>query len=157
MIDLVASPDALVALRLPGQQPLYPQARRLSHVGEHPVLAQTAQWLDRYFAGEAVSPGELPLRPEGTPFQRLIFSLLLEIPWGSSCTYGALAGRAARILGKASMSAQAVGHAAGANPICVIIPCHRCLGAGNTLTGFAGGVELKRKLLELEHIPHKDR
>ena len=92
----------------------------------------------------------LPLRPEGTEFRRLIWGLLLEIPYGKTVTYGALAKRAAEILGKPRMSAQAVGQAVGANPIAVIIPCHRVVGADGSLTGYAGGLHYKQALLQLE-------
>ena len=107
-------------------------------------------WLDAYFAGNAPSPAALPLRPEGTEFRRLIWGLLLEIPYGKTVTYGALAKRAAEILGKPRMSAQAVGQAVGRNPISILIPCHRVVGAGGQLTGYAGGLARKEYLLRLE-------
>ena len=151
MITLVCSENALVALRLPGQALFDREATPLSPEA-HPVLAQTHRWLRRYFAGEAVPPVEIPLDPQGTPFQKTVWRLLSEIPYGQTATYGDLAGKAAVILGKPRMSAQAVGQAVGANPIAIIIPCHRCLGAGGRLTGYAGGLHLKRWLLELEGI-----
>ena len=115
-----------------------------------PILEQTKNWLDRYFAGQAPSPDELPLRPEGTPIRRLVWKLLLEIPYGETVTYGDLAKKAACRLGKAAMSAQAVGQAVGRNPIAIIIPCHRCMGSDGSLTGYAGGVHYKQFLLALE-------
>lgn len=108
------------------------------------------QWLDRYFAGERPRGRELPLSPRGTPFQHLIWSLLLDIPWGETVTYGALARRAAVQLGRPHMSAQAVGGAVGRNPIAIIIPCHRVVGADGSLTGYAGGLERKQWLLRWE-------
>lgn len=145
-ISLVCDDEALVHLSLPGQRSFGREAESR----EHPILNQVKEWLDRYFAGDAPSPAELPLRPEGTAFQMLIWKLLLEIPYGKTTTYGDLAKRAAAILGKPRMSAQAVGQAVGANPISVIIPCHRVMGAGGKLTGYAGGVHYKAALLKLE-------
>ena len=151
-ITLVCSHDALIALRLPGQVPFGKDALLLASPEAHPILRRTARWLDRYFAGEQPSPGEIPLDPQGTAFQQTVWSLLLQIPYGQTATYGALARRAAVLLGRDRMSAQAVGQAAGANPIAIIIPCHRCLGAGGALTGYAGGLRLKQALLDVEGI-----
>ena len=145
-ICLVCDDEALVHLSLPGQRAF----RRDAELRAHPILAQAEDWLDRYFAGLAPSPAELVLRPEGTAFQKLIWKLLLQIPYGQTVTYGDLAKQAAAILGKPRMSAQAVGQAVGANPISVIIPCHRVMGTGGKLTGYAGGIHYKTALLQLE-------
>lgn len=107
------------------------------------------KWLDSYFQGEAPVP-DFPMVPAGTGFQQLIWDLLLKIPFGQTRTYGELAREAAEILGRENMSAQAVGQAVGRNPIAIIIPCHRCLGARGKLTGYAYGVERKAWLLEHE-------
>ena len=155
-IALVCSDDALIALRLPGQAPFEKDAVALPSPDSRPILQKTAQWLERYFSGEPLCPIEIPMQPEGTPFQKVIWNLLLEIPYGQAATYGELAGKAASVLGKARMSAQAVGQAVGANPIAILIPCHRCLGAGRELTGYAGGLHLKRALLDGEHILYRD-
>lgn len=156
-IGLACSEQALVALWLPGQPPFIKPAAPLSRPEEHPILDRAARWLDRYFAGEAVACGELPLAPEGSPFRQVVWGLLRQIPYGTSTSYGALAGQAARILGKEKMSAQAIGGAVGANPISIIIPCHRCLGANRSLTGYAGGLQLKKALLRIEGIDFIDK
>lgn len=145
-ITLVCDETALLHLSLPGQRGFAQECAS----GDHPILEAATQWLDAYFGGDAPSPAGLPLRPEGTAFRRLIWGLLLEIPYGKTVTYGALAKRAAEILGKPRMSAQAVGQAVGANPIAVIIPCHRVVGADGSLTGYAGGLHYKQALLQLE-------
>ena len=106
-------------------------------------------WLDAYFRGEPAAP-DFAMEPAGTSFQKLIWELLLTIPFGETKTYGELAREAARIMGKEKMSAQAVGQAVGHNPIAIIIPCHRVLGAGGTLTGYAYGLEKKQWLLQHE-------
>ena len=112
-----------------------------------PVFCQAKAWLDDYFAGRR--PGAPPsLAPEGSPFRKAVWSLLLEIPYGETTTYGALSA-ALRSRG-ISASPQAVGGAVGHNPISILIPCHRVVGADGSLTGYAGGVEKKRRLLELE-------
>lgn len=116
-----------------------------------PVLQKAREWLDGYFRGapEAVN---FPLSPAGTPFQRLIWELLVEIPCGETRTYGGLAAEAAARMGKEKMSAQAVGQAVGRNPISIIIPCHRVIGAQGKLTGYAGGLD--KKILLLRHEGH---
>lgn len=113
------------------------------------VLAQARAWLDRYFAGERPDPGELPLAPQGSVFRQRVWRILLEIPYGQTVTYGDIAQRLAAESG-GKMSAQAVGGAVGHNPIGVIIPCHRVMGAKGNLTGFGGGIATKVKLLEHE-------
>lgn len=116
-----------------------------------PILLETAHWLDIYFSGEV--PGFLPpLHPVGTAFRQAVWQMLLEIPYGQTATYGGLAARLARERGIPRMSAQAIGGAVGHNPIALIIPCHRVVGADGSLTGYAGGLGRKQKLLELEKI-----
>ena len=118
-----------------------------------PVFARTAEWLALYFDGE--KPAFIPpLTLKGTPFQKEVWEILLKIPFGQTTTYAEIAAEIARRRGLASMSAQAVGGAVGHNPLSIIIPCHRVVGADGSLTGYAGGLEKKRWLLQLEgYIP----
>lgn len=116
------------------------------------VLWQTAAWLDAYFAGKRPDPSALSLDPHGTPFQRRIWAMLLQIPYGQITTYGRLAEEAAQRMKRERMSAQAVGSAVGHNPISIIIPCHRVLGTDGGLRGYAGGIEIKASLLEHEGV-----
>ncbi len=150
-ISLVCDETALVALWLEHQRPFAGETVEAAH----PILERTARWLRRYFAGEQTAASELPLRPAGSDFRQVVWKLLLEIPYGESRTYGQLAREAARILGKPRMSAQAVGGAVGANPIAIVIPCHRCLGRDGSLTGYAGGIHYKEFLLDLEGILYR--
>lgn len=106
-------------------------------------------WLDDYFRGQPREP-DFSMKPEGTAFQQLIWNLLLQIPFGETKTYGQLAKEAAQHMGKEKMSAQAVGQAANRNPIAIVIPCHRCVGAGGNLTGYASGLHRKAWLLNHE-------
>ncbi len=117
---------------------------------ETPVLSQTKRWLDIYFAGN--EPDFLPpLHPIGSAFRQSVWKILLQIPYGQTTTYGEIAQQLAKQRGLARMSAQAVGGAVGHNEISVIIPCHRVVGTSGSLTGYAGGIDKKIKLLELEH------
>ena len=117
----------------------------------HPLLEEAAGLLADYFPGKnpAIS---LPLAPEGTVFQKCIWDILLTIPYGATCTYGEVAAEAARRLGKTRMSAQAAGGAIGRNPISILIPCHRVVGANGSLTGYGGGLERKLWLLHHEGL-----
>ena len=110
---------------------------------ETPVLTETVRWLDVYFSGK--DPGFLPpLHPQGSPFRQTVWDILLTIPRGQTMTYGEIARR----LGV--HSAQAVGGAVGHNPISILIPCHRVVGSDGSLTGYAGGLDRKTRLLQLE-------
>lgn len=115
----------------------------------HPVLEKTKRWLDAYFRGDDPAV-EIPLVLEGTEFQKQVWQLLLRIPYGQTRTYGALAREMAVPTGKETMSAQAVGQAVGRNPISILIPCHRVVGAQGQLTGYAGGMDRKIWLLRRE-------
>ena len=114
-----------------------------------PVFDQVHDWLDRYFAGAAPDPRELPLAARATAFQMRVREAMLDIPYGQTTTYGTIAKRIERETGK-RQSARAVGGAVGHNPLCLIVPCHRVVGANGNLTGFGGGLDTKVKLLEHE-------
>lgn len=147
---LLAERDgALVGLWIAGQRYFGIPAED-SEERETPVLALTKSWLDRYFAGENPRIDELPLSPVGSDFQRAVWDILREIPYGEVTTYGEIAKKIALSMDKPRMSAQAVGGAVGRNPISIIIPCHRVVGADGSLTGYAGGIDKKVKLLSHE-------
>lgn len=145
MLTVAAEGEALTALVIDGQK--YAE-RHLAGEGreqETPVLRTARRWLDAYFAGQAPDGAYLPLSPRGTVFQQTVWQELRKIPYGQTESYGALAMR----LGS---SARAVGGAVGRNPLSILIPCHRVLAADGSLTGYAGGLENKKKLLRLEGI-----
>lgn len=112
-------------------------------------IKEAKRWLDIYFSGK--NPGYIPaINPKGTEFQKLVWKLLLEIPYGKTTTYGEIAGKIAEIKNVSRMSAQAVGGAVGKNPIAIIIPCHRVVGKNGKLTGYRYGMDKKISLLALE-------
>jgi len=111
-----------------------------------PIFNAAKQWLDRYFAGKQPAISELPLSPIGSAFRKSVWDILCAIPYGEVLTYGEIAKKLS------CKSSQAVGGAVGHNPISIIIPCHRVVGANGSLTGFAGGIDMKIQLLELEGV-----
>ena len=150
-ITLASDGEALTALRFedrespagtPGPEP----------GGVRPdVFDRAIEWLDLYFGGEEprFTP---PLKTQGTTFRKTIWELLLTIPYGRTATYGEIARTAAAKLGMPRLSAQAVGGAVGHNPIALIIPCHRVIGASGSLVGYGGGLDRKAYLLALEGV-----
>lgn len=150
-ITLACDGDNLVGAWIEGQK-YYGESipGEMAEKSDVPVLDAAKRWLDRYFAGEKPDIYELSLRPMGSEFRQEVWSILCEIPYGQVITYGYIAKKLAVKLDKKSMSGQAVGGAVGHNPISVIIPCHRVVGANGSLTGYAGGIGTKIKLLELE-------
>jgi methylated-DNA-[protein]-cysteine S-methyltransferase len=150
---LASDGERLTGLWLAGQKYFAETLPEHSAVrGDLPVFVETRRWLDRYFAGENPVPTEIPLGPEGGAYRRGVWELLLEIPYGEVTTYGDIARRLARKAGGSATSARAVGGAVGRNPISILIPCHRVVGADGSLTGYAGGIENKVRLLELEGV-----
>lgn len=126
-------------------------AAGLVEKGDLAVFAEARRWLDRYFAGERPCPEELPLRPVGSEFRQAVWAELRRIPYGHTVTYGQVA-RAVEARTGRRACAQAVGGAVGHNPLGIIVPCHRVVGAGGALTGFAGGLDAKVALLGLEGV-----
>lgn len=149
-ITLASDGNALVGLWFDGQKYFGATLDAAHEERRLPVFEAAERWLDVYFSGREpdFTP---PLAPRGTPFQKKVWDMLLAIPYGHTTTYGALAAR----LGK--RSAQAVGGAVGHNPISLIVPCHRVIGADGSLTGYAGGVDKKMELLAMEGVLPFDR
>ena len=148
-ITLASDGKALTGLWFEGQRYYGATLAAGSVYGDVPVFREAARWLDRYFAGSApdFTP---PLHLRGSPFRQAVWEILLTIPRGSVTTYGEIAAHIAAQRGLEHMSAQAVGGAVGHNPVSIIVPCHRVVGADGSLTGYAGGIERKAWLLALE-------
>lgn len=137
MILIQADEQGITNLRFVDQPSL------ANDTGNSPYIKQAVSWLDQYFHGD--KPYKTPtLHVTGTRFQQRVWQQLLKVPYGSTVTYGQLA----EALGVASP--QAIGHTVGQNPVLLIIPCHRVVGANGRLTGYSGGLERKRKLLDME-------
>lgn len=145
-ITLASDGMALTGLYFDGERD-FPDLSA-AHKKDLPVFGEVMRWLDLYFAGK--EPDFMPpLAPVGTTFQQAVWEILRTIPYGGTMTYGAIAKRLEKVTGK-RMSAQAVGGAVGRNPISLLIPCHRVIGADGSLTGYAGGLDKKEYLLGLE-------
>ncbi|MET9497205.1 methylated-DNA--[protein]-cysteine S-methyltransferase [Streptomyces sp. NPDC006552] len=137
---------ALTSLSVPGQK----GGRTIEGLRGGPVrdparFAALTDQLDAYFAGE-LKEFDVAVRPQGTEFRRRVWAALDEVPYGATTTYGAVAAR----IGASGVAVRAVGGAIGANPLLIVRPCHRVIGAGGALTGYAGGLERKVSLLTLE-------
>ena len=148
-ILLAADEVGLVGLWFDGQK-YFANTLPAETVQENtPILTEATRWLDLYFAGR-VPDFTPPLHPAGSAFRKAVWDILLTIPYGQTVTYGDIAKQLAAQQG-GRVSAQAVGGAVGHNKVSLIIPCHRVVGANGSLTGYAGGIDKKIKLLELEH------
>jgi methylated-DNA-[protein]-cysteine S-methyltransferase len=143
-LKLVASAKALVAVLWDGEAPNRVKLDPMNRDLRHPVLLEVERQLSEYFAGKRMS-FDLPLEPDGTAFQKKVWQALREIPFGRTKSYLDLA----KTVGSPRAS-RAVGAANGKNPLSIIVPCHRVVGADGALTGFAGGLEIKAALLALE-------
>lgn len=142
---------ALTGLWFDGQKYFGDTLGRQYEQRDLPVFEMTRRWLHCYFSGREpdFTP---PLQMRATPFREAVWQVLLTIPYGKTMTYGEIARTLAKQRGLAHMSAQAVGGAVGHNPVSLIVPCHRVVGTGGSLTGYAGGIEKKRRLLNLEGV-----
>ncbi len=148
-IILSADGKALTGLWFEGQRYMDERMILSSEERALPVFDETRRWLDVYFSGR--EPGFTPaLALHASAFRMMVWQILLTIPYGEVTTYGEIARRVAAGMNRPRMSAQAVGGAVGYNPISLIVPCHRVVGADGSLTGYAGGTERKARLLELE-------
>lgn len=147
-VTLASDGAALTGLWFVGQK-YYGSTLQQPVSQEVPLFRQVRHWLALYFAGKEpdFTP---PLRYAATPFQRTVWDMLQAIPYGKTTTYGEIAQRLSAETGGGRMSPQAVGGAVGHNPISLIIPCHRVLGADGSMTGYAGGIDRKLWLLRLE-------
>lgn len=158
---LIASKNnKLVGVWLEGQKYFLNNiVEELKRNDEDQLIIKTKDWLKRYFKGEKVSDQEFQgcLSPTATNFEKDVWMEICKIPYGKTTTYGEIAKAIARKNNKKSMSAQAVGRAVGHNPILIIIPCHRVIGANGELIGYAGGINKKKKLLEIENINIKNK
>lgn len=152
MITLAAGDDGLKGLWFEGQRYFAGTLDAPMEPGENIHLAAARAWLDEYFAGGNPDISRLTLAPIGGEFRQVVWQLLREIPLGQVRTYGEIATEAAKRMGKEHGSARAVGGAVGHNPISIIVPCHRVVGAGGNLTGFGGGIARKIQLLEHEGV-----
>lgn len=148
-ITLASDGEALTGLWFDEQKHFPHKLISESTEADLPIFTQTIKWLDTYFGGKApdFTP---PISLTATPFRKAVYEILLTIPYGQTMTYGEIANIIAEQKGIERMSAQAVGGAVGHNPISIIIPCHRVVGANGSLTGYAGGLHRKIKLLKLE-------
>jgi len=149
---LVANPDgtALAGLYLANQKYFPADASQWDEAPQLPLFRAAATQLREYFAG-ARTAFDLPLEPAGTPFQRQVWAAIAAIPFAATITYGELAARCGR-----PSASRAAGAATGRNPLTIVVPCHRIVGSGGALTGYAGGLDRKRTLLALE-AAHADR
>ncbi len=141
-ITLAAVNDALCGLWFVGQKYYCAgMPEKFTTCVDTPILQHAKQWLDKYFAGMQPCATELKISPHGTEFQQQVWHALIDIPYGHVATYGDIARRVG------AKSPRAVGGAIGHNPISIIIPCHRVVGANGNMTGYAGGIQIKQKLL----------
>ena len=148
-ITMAGDGEALTGLWLDGQKHFASTLSAVRSDRNLPVFDETVRWLDIYFSGK--DPGLTPkMRLRGTAFQHAVWQVLLTISYGRTMSYGQVAERLAGWTGVRRASAQAVGGAVGHSPVSLIVPCHRVIGADGSLTGYAGGIELKAKLLRME-------
>ncbi len=147
-ITMLSDGKYLTNLWIKGQPEIY---GKFEESEDLEVFNKTIKWLDEYFQRKKPKI-KIPIKLEGTDFRKMVWDILLKIPYGQTITYGEIAQKIATTRNIRKMSAQAVGGAVGHNPISIIVPCHRVIGTNGSLTGYAGGIHLKTKLLEIEGI-----
>ncbi len=153
-ITLASDGNSLIGLWFDKQKYFANNLKKELQEKELPIFQEAIKWLDIYFSGK--SPDFTPqLLLKATEFRKSVWEILLKIPYGKTMTYGDIAKIIANNKGIKKMSAQAIGGAVGHNPISLIIPCHRVIGSNGNLTGYAGGIDRKRKLLKLENALFK--
>jgi methylated-DNA-[protein]-cysteine S-methyltransferase len=145
-LKLIANDTALAAILWENDSPSRVRVSTEIASNDHPILLETERQLDEYFSGKRKS-FSVPLKLVGTEFQKQVWAALLTIPFGEIRTYGQIADQ----LGNQN-AARAVGAATGSNPVSILVPCHRVIGSSGKLTGFAGGLDVKSKLLEIERL-----
>ena len=153
-ITLASDGTALIGLWFDDQTYFADTIRKQTSEKNLPIFQETKKWLDIYFSGKTpdFTP---PLNMRTMPFRKRVWDIMLSIPFGHTITYGQIADKIAHEKGIRRMSAQAVGGAVGHNSISLIIPCHRVVGTNGSLAGYAGGIDKKVKLLELEQTNMK--
>ena len=150
LITMACDGNALTGLWFNGQKH-FGESLSADHTERFlPVFDETCRWLDLYFSG-SIPDFTPPLNLRGTAFRRAVWEILLTIPYGRTTTYGRIAESIAAQKETGRLSAQAVGNAVGHNPVSLIVPCHRVVGTDGSLTGYAGGTDRKRRLLEMEY------
>lgn len=150
-ITMASNGEALTGLWFDGQKYFGDTLREQREERKLPVFEETTRWLDIYFQGKCPD-WTPPILLETTPFRKQVCEIMLTIPYGQTMTYGQIAEIIAKKRGIPRMSAQAVGGAVGHNSISIIVPCHRVIGTNGSLTGYAGGLDKKIKLLTLERV-----
>jgi methylated-DNA-[protein]-cysteine S-methyltransferase len=147
---------SLTGLWFSGQKHFVPASPGAAEKPDLPVFEKTRLWLNAYFSGE--KPGPVPpASPEGSEFQKIVWKALRKIPYGKTVTYGDIAKQLEEAVPGKTVSPRAVGGAVGRNPVSIIIPCHRVTGKNGSLTGYAGGLDRKKRLLDLENDVVKRR
>jgi len=148
-IQIIIENNYLIGLYIENQK-YYIKSQNLKINDNNKTILKTKQWLDKYFNGEKPDIKELNVKLNGTDFRKKVWKILAKIPYGKTITYSEIAKQLN------TKSAQAVGGAVGHNPISIIVPCHRVLGKNKELTGYAGGIDIKKKLLDIENIEYKE-
>lgn len=146
-LTIVSNENTILELFLPGHSTHFTKKTLIQ--GQNEPIIYAKHWLDDYFSGKCPLVDSRKLTPQGTRFQAQVWQILTQIPYGQTVTYGRIARTICQLNHVSKMSAQAVGQAVGKNPIAIMIPCHRVVGASGELTGYAGGIE--RKLFLLQH------